>query len=126
MAMVGLILAIACANIANLLLAKATVRRREMAVRLSIGAGRLRLIRQLLTESVLLASIGGAVGVLFAMWGIRFLTFLLANGSEDFTLRPGLNWPVLGAASALALLTGILFGLCPSASVDSSGRDSGS
>jgi macrolide transport system ATP-binding/permease protein len=62
---------------------------------------------------VLLASIGGAVGVLFAMWGIRFLTFLLANGSEDFTLRPGLNWPVLGAASALALLAGILFGLAP-------------
>jgi macrolide transport system ATP-binding/permease protein len=113
LALVALILAIACANIANLLLTRATARRREMAVRLSIGAGRLRLIRQLLTESVLLASIGGAVGVLFAMWGIRFLTFLLANGSEDFTLRPGLNWPVLGAASALALLTGILFGLAP-------------
>jgi predicted permease len=62
---------------------------------------------------VLLASIGGAVGVLFAMWAIRFLTFLLANGGEDFTLRPELNWPVLGAASALALLTGILFGLAP-------------
>jgi macrolide transport system ATP-binding/permease protein len=113
LALVALILAIACANIANLLLTRATARRREMAVRLSIGAGRLRLIRQLLTESVLLASIGGAVGVLFAMWGIRFLTFLLANGSEDFTLRPGLNWTVLGAASALALLTGILFGLAP-------------
>jgi predicted permease len=113
LALVALILAIACANIANLLLTRATARRREMAVRLSIGAGRLRLIRQLLTESVLLASIGGAVGVFVAMWGIRFLTFLLANGSEDFTLRPGLNWPVLGAASALALLTGILFGLAP-------------
>ena len=84
-----------------------------MAVRLSMGAGRFRVIRQLLTESVLLASIGGAVGVLFAMWGIRFLTFLLANGSEDFTLRPGLNWPVLGVASALTLLTGILFELAP-------------
>ena len=113
LALVALILAIACANIANLLLTRATARRREIAVRLSIGAGRLRLIRQLLTESVLLASIGGAVGVLFAMWGIRFLTFLLANGSEDFTLRPGLSWPVLGAASALALLTGIVFGLAP-------------
>src|SRR5262245_4418113 len=111
--LVALILAIACANIANLLLTRATARRREMAVRLSMGAGRLRLIRQLLTESVLLASIGGAVGVLFAMWAIRFLTFLLANGGEDFTLRPELNWPVLGAASALALLTGILFGFAP-------------
>ena len=113
LAMVALILAIACANIANLLLARATARRREMAVRLSMGAGRFRVIRQLLTESVLLASIGGAVGVLFAMWGIRFLTFLLANGSEDFTLRPDLNWHVLGAASALSLLTGLLFGLAP-------------
>ncbi len=113
LALVALILAIACANIANLLLTRATARRREMAVRLSMGGGRLRLIRQLLTESLLFASIGGGVGVLFAVWGIRFLTFLLANGSADFTLRPGLNWPVLGAASALALLTGILFGLAP-------------
>jgi predicted permease len=113
LAMVGLILVIACANIANLLLARATARRREMAVRLSIGAGRFRVIRQLLTESVLLASIGGAVGVAFAIWGIRFLTLLLANGREDFTLHPDLNWHVLGAAGALSLLTGLLFGLAP-------------
>ncbi len=113
LAMVGLILAIACANIANLLLARATARRREMAVRLSMGAGRFRVIRQLLTESVLLASIGGALGVAFAMWGIRFLTLLLANGNPDFTFRPDLNWHVLGAALALSLLTGLLFGLAP-------------
>jgi predicted permease len=113
LAMVGLILAIACTNIANLLLARATARRREMAVRLSLGAGRFRVIRQLLTESALLASIGGVLGVAFAIWGIRFLTLLLANGREDFTLHPDLNWSVLGAAVALSLLTGLLFGLAP-------------
>lgn len=112
-AMVALILAIACANIANLLLARATSRRREMAVRLSIGAGRFRVIRQLLTESVLLASIGGAIGVLFAIWGMRFLALLLANGNDEFTLHPTLNWNVLGVAAALSILTGLLFGLAP-------------
>ena len=112
-AMVALILAISCVNIANLLLARATARRREIAVRLSIGAGRFRVIRQLLTESVLLASIGGALGVLFAIWGIRTLTVLLANSREDFTMSPTLNWTVLGATCTLSLLTGLLFGLAP-------------
>jgi macrolide transport system ATP-binding/permease protein len=112
-AMVGLILAIACANTANLLLARASARRREMAVRLSIGAGPFRVVRQLLTESVLLASISGALGILVAVGGVRLLTRLLANGQEGFTLHAELNWRVLAVTLALSLLCGLLFGLAP-------------
>src|SRR5438876_9711633 len=113
LAMVGLILAITCANIANLLLARAAGRRREMAVRLSLGAGRFRVVRQLLTESVMLASLGGAFGVLFAIWGVRALTFLLSNGHENFALHAELNWNVLGVTAALSVVCGLLFGLAP-------------
>jgi macrolide transport system ATP-binding/permease protein len=113
MALVVLILTIACANLANLLLARATGRRREMALRLSLGAGRGRLVRQLLTESVLLAALGAALGVLFAQWGLRGLLALIANGQQTFLLEAGLNWRVLSLTAGLALVAGVLFGLAP-------------
>lgn len=113
MLLVGLILAIACANIANLLLARGAARRREIALRLSVGASRLRVVRQLLTESVVLASLGGVLGVLFAIWGIHSLSLLLAGGQPNFVPRAELNWNVLGVAAALSLLTGVVFGLAP-------------
>jgi predicted permease len=113
LAMVALILAITCANIANLLLARAAARRREMALRLSLGAGRFRVVRQLLTESVMLASLGGAAGVLFATWGVRSLTALLSNGRENFSLHAELNWSVLALTAALSVICGLLFGLAP-------------
>jgi predicted permease len=113
LAMVGLILAITCANIANLLMARGAARGREMAVRLSLGAGRFRVVRQLLTESVLLASLGGALGIAFAIWGMRWLTVLFSSGRENFTLHAELNWSVLGVTAALSLICGLLFGLAP-------------
>ena len=113
MTMVGLILAIACANLANLLLGRAAARRREIAVRLSLGAGRWRIVRQMLTESVLLSLTGGALGLLVGFAGIRFITWVLANGKTDFTLHAALNWSVLGFSFALAMIAGLLFGLAP-------------
>ena len=113
LAMVGLILALTCANIANLLLARAAARGREMALRLSLGAGRFRVVRQLLTESVMLASLGGAVGILFAIWGMRSLTFLFSMGRQNLSLNPELNWNVMGVTAALSVICGLLFGLFP-------------
>jgi predicted permease len=84
-----------------------------MAVRLSIGAGRLRVIRQLLTESILLSSVAGAFGLVLAFWSMRFLTFLLANGAENFTLHAELNWHVLGITLVISTLSGAAFGLAP-------------
>ncbi len=113
MGMVGLILMIACANIASLLLARTSARRREIAVRLSMGAARMRVIRQLLTESLLLSLIGGLAGLLVAAWGIRSLILLLSNGKEEFALHASLNFPVLLFTFGLAVITGTLFGLAP-------------
>ena len=111
--MVGLILAIACANTANLLLARSATRAREIAVRLSLGAGRWRVVRQLLTESVLLATLSGALGIVIAVVGMGVLTQWLANGQESFTLHAELNWHVLLVTLALSLVCGVLYGLAP-------------
>jgi predicted permease len=109
----GVVLLIACANVANLLLARATARSKEVGVRLSIGASRLRLIRQFLTEAVLLSVIGGMAGLLLAWGGARFLVFLFNSGRRDFDMSPGLDPTVLGFTVGITLLTGIIFGLVP-------------
>ena len=114
-AVVVMILLIACANVANLLLARAALRGPEISVRLAVGAARWRLIRQLLTESILLAAIGGAAGILVAFWGKSALA-ALATRNTDFLpvgVEPSLSWRVLAFTISVSLLTGILFGLVP-------------
>jgi len=110
---VGFVLLIACANVANLLLASAASRQKEMAIRTALGASRWRVMQQLLTESTIMALAGGALGLFLALWGVALMTKLLP---QDFPRLAEINmdWRVLGFTVGASVLTGILFGLAPS------------
>ena len=113
MVIVCLVLLVACANVANLLLARATVRRREVAVRLALGAGRARIARQLITESLLVSLLGALVGWAFASWGSRLLLSLMSRGNQTIALDLAPDGRMLAFTIAVAVLTGLIFGVAP-------------
>ncbi len=136
MAVVGLVLLLACANVANLLLARSVVRSRELSVRVALGAGRGRVIRQLLVENLMLAMAGAAVGLLFALGGANFLSAIVSSAPalmrsnastipKAISLAVGLDWHIFGFTGALALATGLLFGVGPAVRASTTAVSSG-
>jgi predicted permease len=113
MTMVGVVLLIACANIANLMLARASGREREIGVRLALGAARRRLIRQLLTESFLVAGMGGVLGIALSVVGARLLLAVVSTGVDELGLQVPVDYHVLIFTTGISLLTGLVFGLAP-------------
>ena len=110
---VALVLLIACANMANLLLAQSTARQRELSIRLSLGASRWLVARQLLIESLLLSLLGAAAGILLAIWGSRALVDLISTQAAVVSLDLALDWRVLSFTTGVGVLTGLLFGVAP-------------
>src|SRR5262249_44278336 len=120
---VGLVLLIASVNVANLLLARAGARQKEIAARIALGAGRFRLIRQLLTESLLFSAAGGVAGFVLAYWSSRFLRGLSLTGGAGLKVDMSLDLRVLGFTAAVSVATGILFGIAPA--IKATGIDPG-